>query len=62
MTAPLLAVALAYLLAAIPVGAVVLAGRMSPVYARPTVDYLRWWSWCALCVLVSAWLWGMAAA
>ena len=44
---------LAYLLAAVPVGGIVLAGRMSPVYRLPASDLRRWWSWMAL--VIAAW-------
>lgn len=40
----------AYLLAAVPVGGAVLAGRLSPLYRLPTDDLCRWWSRCALLV------------
>jgi hypothetical protein len=45
--------ALAYLMAAVPVGGIVLAGRMSPLYRLPTNDLCRWWSRCALLVAIS---------
>jgi hypothetical protein len=45
-----------YLLAALPVGGILLAGRMSPVYRVPARDVRRWWSWCAL--LLAVWLLG----
>jgi hypothetical protein len=47
---------LSYLLSAVPVGGIVLVGRMSPLYRLPRRDLYRWWSWCALlmtgCLLV----------
>jgi hypothetical protein len=45
---------LAYLMAAVPVGGIVLAGRMSPLYHLPTSDLCRWWSRCAM--FVAVWL------
>jgi hypothetical protein len=45
---------LAYLMAAVPVGGIVLAGRTSPLYRLPTSDLCRWWSRCAF--LVAVWL------
>jgi hypothetical protein len=50
----------AYVLAAIPIGLIMLAGRMSPVYAVPGGHVLRWWSWFALVIVAFAVL--MAAA
>lgn len=38
----------AYLMAGIPVGGILLAGRMSPLYRIPRNDLCRWWSRCAL--------------
>jgi hypothetical protein len=52
----LLVLTFAYLLAGIPVGGIVLAGRMSPVYRVPSNLVCRWWSWGALGVVVCAWL------
>ena len=43
-------VGLAYLMAGVPVGGAVLAGRVSPGYRLPTGDLCRWWSRCALLV------------
>jgi hypothetical protein len=40
----------AYLMAGVPVGGIVLAGRMSPLYRLPATDLCRWWSRCALLV------------
>jgi hypothetical protein len=54
--APLFAVASAFLLAGVPVAAAALAGRTSPMYARPARDYLCWWTWGALLILVAAYL------
>ena len=58
----LVAIGGAYLLAAIPVAAIALAGRISPMYRRPTHDYLRWWSWGALLILVCAVVQDLVAA
>jgi hypothetical protein len=46
-------VGIAYLLAAVPVGGVVLAGRMSPLYRLPAGDLRRWWSRAALALAVA---------
>ena len=54
MTGPLMAIGLAYLLAGIPVAAIALAGRLSPMYRMPTGWYLRCWSWMALAFVVCA--------
>jgi hypothetical protein len=53
LEAELVVTGLAYLLAAVPVGGIVLAGRMSPVYRLPASDLRRWWSWMAL--VIAAW-------
>ena len=37
-----------YLLSAVPVGGILLAGRISPVYRLALGDVCRWWSWCSL--------------
>ena len=50
LEAELVIVGLAYFLAGVPVGGIVLAGRMSPVYRLPTDDLCRWWSRCACLV------------
>lgn len=50
----------AYVLAAIPIGLIMLAGRMSPLYAVPGGHVLRWWSWFALAIVASAVLMGAA--
>jgi hypothetical protein len=42
----------AYLMAGVPVGGILLAGRMSPLYRLPTSDLCRWWSRCALILVV----------
>ena len=44
----------AYCLAAIPIGAVLLAGRMSPLYAIPRGYLVRWWSRFALVIVAFA--------
>jgi hypothetical protein len=44
----------AYLLAAIPIGAAFLAGRMSPLYRMPDRWLCRWWSRFALVIVVLA--------
>ena len=59
LEAEVAAILAAYLLAAIPVGAAWVAGRMSPVYRLPTYQLCRWWSWFAL-ILVAAGL-GLSA-
>ena len=48
---------LAYLMAAVPVGGILLAGRMSPLYQLPANDLCRWWSRCALLVAISLVAW-----
>ena len=50
LEAELVIIGLAYLLAGVPVGGIVLAGRMSPLYRLPTNDLCRWWSRCACLV------------
>jgi hypothetical protein len=47
-------VASAYLLAAIPIGATLLAGRMSPLYSISARDLCRWWSRFALVIVAFA--------
>jgi hypothetical protein len=54
LEAELVVLGLAYLMAGVPVGGIVLAGRMSPVYRLPASDLCRWWSWTA--VVIAAWL------
>jgi hypothetical protein len=44
----------AYALAAIPVGAAFLAGRMSPLYRMPDRWLCRWWSRFALVIVAVA--------
>ena len=44
----------AYVLAAIPIGAAFLAGRMSPLYRMPDHWLCRWWSRFALLIVVFA--------
>lgn len=44
----------AYFLAAIPMGALMLAGRMSPLYRIPTNDLFCWWSRFALLIVALA--------
>ena len=53
LEAELVVIGLAYLLAGVPVGGIVLAGRISPVYRLPASDLGRWWSWMAL--VIAAW-------
>ncbi len=53
-------IALAYLLAGIPIAGDVLAGRMSPLYNVPSNFIARWWSWGALMVVVCAWFTALA--
>ena len=50
----LVALAAAHLLALIPIGALLLAGRMSPLYEVPSRSIARWWAWCALLIVASA--------
>ena len=50
LEAELVIIGVAYLLAGVPVGGIVLAGRMSPLYRLPTSDLCRWWSRCACLV------------
>jgi len=54
LEAEALVLAIAYLAAAVPVGGIVLAGRMSPLYRLPMSAVCRWWSRCAF--LVAVWL------
>jgi hypothetical protein len=44
----------AYFFAAIPIGAIMLAGRMSPLYRIPTGNLLSWWSRFALVIVALA--------
>jgi len=44
----------AYFLAAIPIGAMMLAGRMSPLYRIPTNELFCWWSRFALVIVALA--------
>lgn len=46
------AVAMAYLLAGLPVGAAALAGRMTPMYRLERGVLLRWWGWGAVAIIV----------
>jgi hypothetical protein len=46
----------AHLLALIPIGALLIAGRMSPLYHVPTRQLARWWAWFALVIVVMAFL------
>jgi hypothetical protein len=50
----------AYVLAGIPIGLIMLAGRMSPLYSVPGGHVLRWWSWFALAIVAFAVLMGAA--
>ena len=52
----------AYFLAAIPIGAIMLAGRMSPLYQVPTSELCRWWSRFALVIVALAVLLSAAGA
>jgi hypothetical protein len=54
LEAELAAILAAYLLAAIPVGAAWVAGRVSPLYRLPTYQLCRWWSWFALILVAAA--------
>jgi hypothetical protein len=42
----------AYLMAGIPVGGILLVGRMSPLHRLPGNDLCRWWSRCALILAI----------
>jgi hypothetical protein len=44
----------AYVLAGIPIAALLLAGRMSPLYAIPSGHLVRWWSRFALLIVAFA--------
>jgi hypothetical protein len=44
----------AYVLAGIPIAALLLAGRMSPLYAVPSGYLVRWWSRFALVIVAFA--------
>ena len=44
----------AYLLAGLPVGAALLAGRASPFYRLPLAELARWWSRMALALVLAA--------
>ena len=44
----------AYLLAAIPITFVMLAGAWSPLYRQPWTRLASWWSWMALIFVVTA--------
>ena len=44
----------AYVLAVIPIAALLVAGRLSPFYAIPNGQLLRWWSRFALVIVASA--------
>jgi hypothetical protein len=44
----------AHLLAVIPIGALMLAGRMSPMYQVPSQQLARWWAWFALVIVLTA--------
>jgi len=44
----------AYCLAAIPIGAILLAGRMNPLYRVPGEHLFRWWSRFALLIVAFA--------
>jgi hypothetical protein len=46
----------AHLLALIPIAALMIAVRMSPVYAVPSEQLARWWAWFALIIVVTAML------
>lgn len=53
LLAEVLMLGFCYSLSGFIVSGVVLAGRMSPLYARPASLYVRWWSWGALIVYLS---------
>ncbi len=50
----LIVITAAYLLAGIPVGALILAGRLSPLYRPPKGFLCRWWSRFALVIVALA--------
>jgi len=52
----------AYFLAALPIGAIMVAGRMSPLYHVPIGELCRWWSWFALAIVALAVLLSAAGA
>lgn len=54
LEAELAAILGAYLLAAIPVGAAWIVGRVSPLYRLPMYQLCRWWSWFALILVAAA--------
>ena len=56
-----LRVASAYLLAAIPVGAFALLGRMSPVYSYSRQKLILYWSWFALIIAAAAVLYAIVS-
>jgi hypothetical protein len=47
-------IGLAYLMTGIPVGGIMLAGRMSPMYRLPTSHLCRWWSRAALILVAGS--------
>jgi hypothetical protein len=44
----------AYVLAGIPIAALFVAGRMSPLYSIPSGHVVRWWSRFALAIVAFA--------
>ncbi|HZO97311.1 MAG TPA: hypothetical protein VFB42_08065 [Gaiellaceae bacterium] len=61
LEAELAIVGSAYLMAGVPVGGIVLAGRVSPLYRLPRADLWRWWSRCG-CLVAAALILRSAAA
>jgi hypothetical protein len=49
----------AYLLAGLPIGAALLAGKASPLYRLPAAQLARWWSRLALALVAAAWIAGL---
>ena len=60
LEAELVVISLAYLMSAVPVGGIMLAGRMSPIYRLPAGNLCRWWSRCAFLVAASLIAWAVA--
>ena len=54
MQRELAAIVGAHLLAVIPIGALMLAGRLSPLHEVPSRRLARWWAWFALVIVVTA--------
>lgn len=50
----LVAILGAHLLAVIPIGALMLVARLTPLYEVPSRQLARWWAWFALVIVVTA--------